>query len=598
MTALESQEKIKEQRLLKRQFNPPKSKRRFIAYDLETTRIEAGTPTPLYITAYGQDFFVSEPIHSFDHLREILESKFLTPENNKVRFVAWNANAFDAYFIGKALLESDKWLMRPYLAGHTMRGIKVKGPRCMYEFLDGMDMVGMRSPPKTLREFLKVFAPGIEKLDLDFDKEQFDPTNPRHIEYAERDSFALFVGIQTVNEIVQKLTGYELQTTIGNLAIKYFQACIPEDTLIWRPPLGAQRALQTTLRRGGYCWVQRQYNGSIWKYDLNQAYAAAMRDAKLPSGSCTHILREYEPGKPGIYRCYLGRGAESEVPFYYRTIEKNVPAFTSGAYVETWLTNIELEHLIKDGWIVEIIEGYYWRDSFNMCDMVNELERLRSTDPGGPSGALGSMCKALGNNAYGKTLEVLDAIEYIFAKNCPKDFRPYMEGQEGMEHIFFRLRENLIRDYHQPQIGVFVTAHVRVVVREAALKNPETFLYADTDGVVFSCSMDHALDIDPKRYGAWKKETNGKPCIIIGKKVYYSEMAKAKGLRTKELNKSDFEKWFNHGVLPVQQQIQRQNVMKFFSGQSMFQARERTGTDTLKSTQAMLVGDRFYPIAY
>ena len=107
-----------------------------IAYDLETTRVEAGTPELLYITAYGDNAFnVSKKIDGkkkdkYKILCQILEQYFLTKENNNAQFIAWNGNKFDGYLIAKALLESDKWLLQPYMtASKALRGIKVKQKR-------------------------------------------------------------------------------------------------------------------------------------------------------------------------------------------------------------------------------------------------------------------------------------------------------------------------------------------------------------------------------------------------------------------------------------------------------------------------------------
>jgi hypothetical protein len=590
-------------------------KRKFIAYDFETTRIKSGTPIPLYITAHGKDFRLSvnlkkplkkdsKPELVYEYLCEILETYFLTDDNKKASFVAWNGNNYDAYFIAKALLTSDRWVLRPYLAGKTsLRGIKVidkENKGHYWEFLDGISMTGMTG--KTLKEFLKTFAPDYQKLDLNFDETEFDCNNPEHIKYAERDSEGLYYGIERASEIVHTLTGHDLQTTIGNLAIKYFESQIPDNVLIWRVPEEVFGILHGPVKRGGYCWTQRQYKGNVWKYDLNQAYAAAMRDTLLPCHACIQCF-EYEKDRPGIYHVVISRSKLSQIPFYYYTLEKHYGAFTNGAEVETWLTSIEVEHLKRDNWTVKILKGYYWEQHFNMKEMVNKLELLRTTDKDGPSGPLGTMVKALGNNAYGKTLEKLDGLELQLAKECPDNFMPYDEFDKQLENVFFRFREVTMRNYHQPQIGVFVTAHVRILVREAALKSPDTFLYADTDCTVFSAPV-MFLDTDAKRYGAWKIEEEGKPYIIIGKKIYCdmkddsdkNKIKKSKGLNTKRLKTSDFESWYE-GNIPKQQQLQRNNFVKFVSGQSMFKDQERAGSDVRESKQAKLVGMNFEPIA-
>jgi hypothetical protein len=229
--------------------------------------------------------------------------------------------------------------------------------------------------------------------------------------------------------------------------------------------------------------------------------------------------------------------------------------------------------------------------------MVDELERLRLTDPEGPNGPLGTMVKYIGNNAYGKTLERLDGLELVMAMECPPEFIHYRVESPEFDDVYCRMKEPFKRDYHRPQIGIFITAHVRLLVREAALQASEDFIYADTDCVVFSRPVDF-LDVDPKRYGAWKQESDGDPSIYVAKKAYWSEKdntRKAKGLRTKELQRADYEAWIA-GRAPVQNQVQRQNFVKFMGDMYMFLENERTGTDVALSDQALLVGDRFYPI--
>lgn len=583
----------------------------YMAYDLETTQIKAGTPEPLYITVFGENYKLSMPIKGKDKyecLCAILEDNLLIPEFNGMRYIAWNGNNYDVYFIAKALLLSDRWILRPYLTRtKQLRGMKIVENRktkkderkLQFEFLDGLSMTGLASSNmKKLEKFLEVFAPDYRKLTdaIDFNNEKFDANNPKHVEYAERDAEGLYYGIREANRIVKELTGAELQPTIGNLAIKYFQSRMPENVECWRAPDNLRDILYAQLKRGGYCWVQKQYHGPVWKYDLNQAYAAAMRDTTLPAGRC-YRSEKYEEGKPGVYQVRISRNEESLIPFYYRTLEKNLGFFTCGASVETWITSTEYEHLKADGWNIEIFDGYAWQESFNMADMVNDLERLRFTDPQGPSGPLGTMVKMIGNNAYGKTLEQLEGLELIFAKEAPEGFISYMPEIPGMENVFCRIKEPFKRAYHQPQIGIFITAHVRILVREAALRAPEHFIYADTDCVVFSKPVDF-LDIDARRYGAWKQEADGLDYIVIGKKIYTdgNNVKKAKGLSVKELTKEDYLDWLK-GKLPVQKQIQKQNFVKFIGGADMFISNERKGTDVSLSQHARLVGNRFIPIS-
>lgn len=551
--------------------------KRIIAYDLETTRIKAGTPEPLYLTAFCDEWRASVPIQGLDHLAYFLKARFLIEENNRARFVAWNGNHFDVYLVGLALLKSPEYEIRPYLTrSKNLRGMKVtlKGSKLSWEFLDGMSMTGQTA---TLKKFLSVMAPGFGKLEgPDFEREEFDARNPSHVAYAERDSEGLYRGLMRAQEIVLEHFGVPLQPTIGNCAIRIFQARMPEDVACWEPDFQTAEVIRKQVMRGGFCHIQRKYEGRLWKYDINQAYAAAMREAWLPGGRCFHIKKVSRFATCAIYRVRAENPRPNGIPFYYIN-EQGESRFDAQTISETWITSIEHKQLSREGWKIEVLEGVAWEDAFNMREYVDTLERLRTGAPDGPSGALGTMLKAIGNNSYGKTVEMLDGAEYLLAMDKPEGFHEYQPEEDLLQHVWFRFKEPQWREYHQPQIGAFITAHVRMEVRRAALAMPEAFIYADTDCVAFDQPVD--LPIDPKRYGYWKEEEKGADYYVITKKVYARKdgsVMHAKGLNIKKLKADDFARWFK-GESPVQKQVQRQNFIKVMTGAPMFRDHTRRG---------------------
>lgn len=575
---------------------------RFVAYDLETTRIRAGTPRPLYLTAYAEnpDFYVSQRIESIDHLGDLLVARFLTVENIGTRFVAWNGNHFDAYIVAAALLRFDDYVMRPFLTrGKTLRGLMVmrrgelndKKPAGWY-FVDGIAMTGLVGT--SLEKFLKTFAPDFQKLkdSIDFEKEEFDPTNPDHVEYAERDSIGLWHGITRADEILRTYFNESLAVTMGAACIKVLTANIPELVCIWQPAEEHLSIVRDYVMRGGFCWLQQRYRGPVWKYDINQAYAAAMREAKLPAGTCYQTAGLNKYALVFVVRI-TATHAKNIVPFYYKTmIDGRIRAvFSTQSITDTWVTSIEYEQLKSEGWRIEVKESLFWSEYFSLTDYVNKLEKFRTTCDGGPNGAIGTMVKAVGNHSYGKTVEQLSPLDMVIARECPDGYAEHVSADEAMfSHVWYREKEITPRKYHQPQIGAFITAHVRMVVRRAALVDPKAWIYADTDCVVFSRDVSRHLDIDPRRYGAWKKESEGEPYSFVAKKVYASqktrvddrgrivpEVAHAKGLNVRRLTATDFEAWYD-GEVPEQTQDQRNNFVKVMRGEDMFNNRKRKGT--------------------
>lgn len=606
----------------RKEFRPRRHK--IITYDLETTNIAAGTPIPLYITGYGDDFQVAEVIErnhlgermqllSLFRLLDVLQTQFLTSDNSGCRFVGWNANNFDVFLVALALLKDERYELRPYMTrSKSLRGMRVEDTVTgdEWEFLDGMAMTGCMMK---LSKFLEVFAPDYKKLDLDFENEEFDYTKQVHCEYAMRDSVGLWHALQRAEEIVYNTFKQRLRPTIGNMGIKIFQAHLPKDVRVQPLSDEVDKIVRDYVMRGGYCYCSRRYTGPVWKYDINQAYAAAMREAWLPDGYANRVT-QYWARYPGIYKVNATK-RDNKIPFYYRDAD-GTAVFGMVEIGETWLTSIEVEQLMREGWMVNVMEGYLFAGRFKMDEYVNKLEHVRMNADGGPNGAVGLMMKAIGNNSYGKTVEQLDGVEYILSVECPEGFLSVNTPDESDVianlPIWSKQNEPVKKEYHKPQIGAFITAHVRMVVRRAALVCPDGWLYADTDCVVFDRDVTDSLDIHKSRYGAWKQESAGEKYRIVTKKVYAKmygddeikcegcnfwrrgECKKqlvfetgcrefsgkeqhAKGLHVKELSIREFENW-SYGAVPQQKQVQRNNLMKVIAGAEMYIERVRKGT--------------------
>jgi hypothetical protein len=574
---------------------------KIVAYDYETSRIKAGeSPRPLYITAYAPSaMHLESAINDMAHLLLILKNNFLTPELKRTKFVAWNGNRFDAFITAVALITDSEYRIKPYLSrSKSVRGLKITlksdhKPNATesedmtvagWEFLDGIAMLGLVGT--SLAKFLSNFAPDYAKLTgvIDFDKEEFNPENPKHREYALRDSVGLWHGMARAQEIMIDTFNEPLSVTMGATCIKIFKAHIPCNVEVESLIPDVESIINTHVLRGGYCFCVKRFQGPIWKYDINQAYASAMRDGPLPCGAVLRSTRQIDTSRQAYIVRLRAFNSQNKIPFYYRTLEnaRIKSKFGVSEIEETWVTSIEHRQLIAEGWAIETMEAYLFSSHFDMREFVDKLESLRMRAEGGPSGPIGTMIKATGNHSYGKTVERVDPVDYLIAADCPVDYYPYYgDGATPINHVFWRFVEaSKPKSHHQPHIGAFITANVRMVLRRAALISPDEWLYADTDCVVFSCDVTDKLDIDKSRYGAWKIEESGAEYRIIAKKVYSSIDGKhnsAKGLNADKLSASDFERWYG-GTPPEQNQTQLQNFLAVMSGADMFRAQKRRGT--------------------
>lgn len=579
-----------------------------VAYDLETTRIAKGTPRPLYLTVFGADLQIGMRLDkspdSIAFLGEVLRARVMTDDRRGTMFVGWNANGFDAYFVAAALLRFDDLIIKPFLTrGKSLRGMlvlkredsdkkKAKG----WYFLDGMAMLGL--PGVSLEKFLATFAPEYRKLGelINFETEEFDGGNELHCAYAMRDSEGLWRAMQRAESIIHERFNEALSVTMGRVCIRIFQAHIPDGVVIGPLKAEHEKVFRDFVMRGGYCHCARRYEGPVWKYDINQAYAAAMRDCDLPAGYAYHVPKGLNQFATIFVARIEADNPKNKIPFYCRAIGSDGAiraVFAVSKIPDTWITSVEYEQLISEGWRVKVKESIFFDDCFRMTEYIDKLESQRMTCDGGPSGAIGTMLKAVGNHSYGKTVEVQSPLDLVLALDCPDGFAEFFPEDDSalLEHAWYRMKEPTPRDYHKVQIGAWITSHVRMVLRRACLVSPDSWLYADTDCVVFSIDVTSKLDIDPKRYGAFKIEETGTLYRIIAKKVYATVetkrddkrnivvpvLAHAKGLNVKRLTADDFEQWFN-GAPPNQLQVQRNSFVRAMVGDPMYRESRRRGT--------------------
>lgn len=191
-----------------------------------------------------------------------------------------------------------------------------------------------------------------------------------------------------------------------------------------------------------------------------------------------------------------------------------------------------------------------------MARFVNSLEARRRTFP--KNHPVNLLCKNIGNNAYGKTLQEATQWRYVMAEKCPKGGVHVNEDSETGEPIrglwIVPESKDTRRCYERPQIGAFITAFIRCVLYDAIMADPDHFVKADTDSVSFT--RPQKLPVSSWQYGKWKVESAGAFHIVIAKKVYWTaKHTVCKGLRTKGMGRRLFERW-SLGEIPVQTQIQ------------------------------------------
>lgn len=537
-----------------------------VAYDFETTRIprkrdftgdELRVIKPRYLTAYGDMAGVEAygEVASYDAVAEFFYDRIWRNVESKSMLCAYNANRFDLRILLQALFGGG-FVLEPFVSKVSgLRGSIIREGRKRCLLLDPIAMLGLQCD---LRTFLSVFAPDYPKGELDFEKRVFNPKNPAHVLYARRDSEALYRAMLTARKTVEDIAKERLRATVGALAIRAFMQAMPRNAVVpaLRPRL--YEIVRRAVMRGGFVF-SRRFRGPVWTYDLNQAYAFAMRNCDLPCGRALPV-RSFASSQPGFYKVKLMRCSPSPVPYMVR--DSNPPyrmRETYGAGCVTWLTSDEVALLNRHGWTAEFIEGYAFERSFRMKAFVDRLEDRRRKFP--KDHPVNVVCKAIGCNAYGKTLQEPTTMRYVLSRRAPKGGFPVVESNEAGDPVegFWVVPEtrDTRRQYERPQLGAFITAFVRCVLFDAIMQDPDAFVKADTDSVSFT--RPQKLTISSWKYGAWKCESAGDFHIVVAKKVYWSsEKTTAKGMRVRDLRRAHMERWYK-GDVPLQNQVQLQS---------------------------------------
>jgi DNA polymerase type B, organellar and viral len=595
-------------------YKPKKAKARpnFIAYDFETTNITNGkdnqplTPEFRYLTMFSDNVKASVSIEGDEQAIGAIKRYFLREELDGAVFVAWNGNRFDGWLIISLLCRTPSFLrryrIRPFVAKQAgMRGFQITDDENhRWNFYDGIAMLGLIGV--SLAEFTKKFAPDHAKLSgtIDWETEEFDSTNEQHVRYAEVDSEGLYFGIVRADEIIFALTGFHLGCTIGGVAVRNLIANLPDDVLIWRPRGNHWLALQNFARRGGLCFARR-YKGPLWQYDMNQCYASQMRTMELPCGNVRYVY-SYEPGYVGEYVCSIRRTLPSAIPFLCCPFDgdfsrKSASVQCFGERARTIICSSEIETLTRWGWEIQVECGWVYDSSFNLKEMVDDLEARRMACES-PNDAIGTCIKALGNHAFGKTGEQPPKGQYVVSEDSPSE-DAILAGEDS-DLLWWMPAEDMDNEklYHRPQLAAHITAGARMALYNEGMKRGDTFVKCDTDSIA-CCAPVHDLEFDKARYGAWKTEYNGVDSVVLGKKVnavypawYYDAKKRkfvtpkakivAKGMRIKELGGNQLRDWFDSGEPPLQTQVQVTNWKGATSGRPMFKIQDKHGTDFRK----------------
>lgn len=500
----------------------------------------------------------------FDNLHSLFE--FII-DNPKYRYIAHNASGYEFAYLYPMVYDffnhNPDCELYPIIQGDsrvigliisikdtgkkTRRG-KFKQTRI--ELHDSLCLFNM-----SLEKVAQAYCPEFPKLkgNINFEKEDFDPTNKEHMDYLYRDCLIIVKAYERHFNNVKEAFGVPLGITAGSTALRAFKATIPEGHAYYRINENADKFIRLAYY-GGLVFPGHSTGdwGSVGCVDVNGAYAYQMKKHKFPVGSAkaTHL---YDNTKIGFYECdcYVPPSVFDTIGFNPLPLRTDKGLVWPTGSFTTFVSTPEIEYARKCGCKVTVICGY----EFDKCedifsDLVDICQKMEVKD----NFRYKPSIKSIRNNGYGKFGAKQEHTTVKFSREIMEGYKPLIIEETGkiIPGIYIG-QEKQEADYMMPHWACLITAYERLFIMhhiEEAFRRGAKNVYADTDSikcdlnVLLSMIEDGFIDVGDN-YGQFKVEEICSEFILLGPKCFYGTpenskvkpLIKAKGVPNSVLDK-------------------------------------------------------------
>jgi DNA polymerase elongation subunit (family B) len=399
-----------------------------------------------------------------------------------------------------------------------------------------------------LEKLADSFCPEIPKLKIDI--ENFDVTNPEHIEYAKRDVMILLVGLPRLFNMLSKHFGVTPNATFASTSLKGWQKTLGEKEIYDASKFDAKELFVRQSYYGGLVFLtDTNTQKDCTTYDLNSSYPASMMEYGVPDGRVAES-RDYCDGRMGIYHCKVRAPENLIVPILPARDKKGSMRWFRGEF-ETVVTNRELVFAAKHGYeILEIYSGLvYEKVAFPFNEFISHCRTIRTEYKGGPEEIL---AKYMQNSLYGKYGSRRERRRIVAAHTLkPQELIGLVPYDESGNWYVQKEIDDEMRC--KPEWAVFITAHSRLRLLQAVYTiGPENVIYGDTDSITVKSGFEGDLNVGDE-YGQWKLEKRWAEFRAIAPKVYSGVLVDgrrkgaAKGLPRKNLTDEHWRQLLDDG---------------------------------------------------
>lgn len=395
--------------------------------------------------------------------------------------------------------------------------------------------------PASLDELTKQLAPDLPKLTKPFDADGrgFDPQNPDHRAYAQRDADGLVAVLVRYRAMLHDLFGVAPGWSAAATALRAWRNT--HDGSYSTPPPQAAMLARHAYFGGMVRLSTTRPTLDMATIDINSMYPYVMRQFGVPDGTCVQVTR-FVNNRPGIYRVRVTVPDSEAFTFLPHRDAHSVLSWPTGTF-ETSITSDELLEAKRASYRIEIVDGWVWeRIVYPFGEFVDKIEQLRAN-----GGAVAFVGKITGNSLYGKFGAKPTHDDWRLSADCPGPgwTMPAFDMSDPdnatrYAGLWVYKDRPLHADYLAPHWAAWITAHARLYLRQLAWAvGPGAVSYADTDSLTIPARL---LDTLPAgtlgtRFGQAKVERRWSVFVPLAPKVYWGVPAgtpgavyKAKGI--------------------------------------------------------------------
>lgn len=399
------------------------------------------------------------------------------------------------------------------LAGSQAVFITIKYKKKTIFLLDSFRLM-----PASLAKLSKQFGTEVLKQNLE-GVMPWNLTEEERYSYLKDDCYSLYQVIQSfwnqidINFGMSK-NGQPYRTkTLASLTLKIFIDQYTRKGKVYNPDK-TQAALEECSYFGGLIYVNTDLSvlkDNVSVYDVNSMYPYVMQSTLFPYSYHRSEVSKFTP-KAKVALWVFDYEFFGGIPFIFDILSRTM-SYTGRCMIDTDTAN----YILSQGGHLRFISGHvYERTSYMFKEYIDKCYTLRQQY--GNDSAMGYVAKILMNSLYGKFGE--KSLKRSMSTSLPKGVEDYVihttEGIRSME-LFDYTSDRYIQ-HRFPAIASLVTLRARLLLKKAADKQGDNFLYCDTD-CIHVIGEPQGIVISNK-LGDFKLEHSNIQAIYKGKKAY------------------------------------------------------------------------------